>query len=57
VGEWWLVVRLEHYTPAVFDEAMAAQMAGELFSEWVQEQTLEKMAILTQPSAVASTPA
>lgn len=46
VGEWWLVVRLETYTPAVFDAAMAAQMAGELFKEWLQEETQRRMAEL-----------
>jgi parvulin-like peptidyl-prolyl isomerase len=57
VAEWWLVVRLEHYTPAVFDEAMAAQMAGELFTEWVQEQTLARMTRLIAPRAAATTSA
>jgi parvulin-like peptidyl-prolyl isomerase len=43
IAEWWLIVRLENYTPATFNEAMAAQMAGELFTEWVQEETLRRI--------------
>ena len=39
ISDWWLVVRLESYTPASFDDAMAAQMAGELFDQWVKEET------------------
>jgi parvulin-like peptidyl-prolyl isomerase len=43
VSDWWLVVRLESYTPASFDEAMAEQMASELFNHWVQEETAVKL--------------
>jgi len=43
ISDWWLVVRLESYTPASFDDAMAAQMAAELFDQWVQEETAIKM--------------
>ena len=43
VSDWWLVVRLESYTPASFDEAMAEQMANELFNQWVQEETAIKL--------------
>lgn len=39
VAEWWLVVRLESYTPASFDEDIAEQMSGELFDQWVREET------------------
>ena len=39
IQEWWLVARLESYTPARFDEAIAEQMAAELFEEWVQQET------------------
>lgn len=52
IGEWWLVVRLEKYTPAVFDEAMADQMARELFDEWVQEETGRRL--LAIPGVQAS---
>jgi len=38
IAEWWLVVRLERYTPASFDEATAQQMTNELFQEWVRDE-------------------
>ena len=37
IDKWWLVVRLESYTPATLDEATAQQMARELFEEAVEE--------------------
>ena len=43
IEQWWLVVRLERYFPANFDEAMAARMCSELFEEWVQEEVALKM--------------
>jgi|LauGreDrversion4_2_1035121.scaffolds.fasta_scaffold67564_2 parvulin-like peptidyl-prolyl isomerase len=46
IAEWWLVVRLESYTPASFDESMAAQMAKELMDAWVNEETSRIMGIL-----------
>lgn len=36
---WWLVVRLERYTAAVFDQPMAQTMARELFDQWATEAT------------------
>ena len=39
IGDWWLVTRLENYTPAIFDEDMALQMSHELFESWVKEET------------------
>jgi hypothetical protein len=55
VAEWWLIVRLESYSPAVFDDAMASQMAGELFSEWVQEETMRRIAQLSRLEATSAT--
>lgn len=43
IEQWWLVVRLERYMPATFDEAMAQRMCGELFEQWVQEETALKL--------------
>lgn len=37
IERWWLVVRLESYTPASLDEATTQQMARELFEEAVEE--------------------
>ena len=44
ITEWWLVVRLESYTPASFDAATAEQMADELFNQWVREETSRRIA-------------
>jgi len=38
IEEWWLVTRLENYTPASFDEATERQMSKELFDLWVNEE-------------------
>ncbi|MBM5790523.1 MAG: peptidylprolyl isomerase [Cyanobacteria bacterium M_surface_10_m1_298] len=38
ISDWWLVVRLESYTPATLDEDLQLQLAQELFQEWVEEQ-------------------
>lgn len=35
IETWWLLVRLEHYRPAVFDDVTAQAMARELFEEAV----------------------
>lgn len=43
IAEWWLVARLESYTPASFDEATAEQMSDELFNQWVREETTRRM--------------
>jgi parvulin-like peptidyl-prolyl isomerase len=46
IAGWWLVVRLESYAPASFDEATAAQMANELMDQWVKQETSRTMALL-----------
>ena len=38
IESWWLVARLESYTPASFDNATARQMSRELFDRWVNEE-------------------
>jgi parvulin-like peptidyl-prolyl isomerase len=38
VEDWWLVVRLENYSPASFDDGTAEQMSRELFDQWVREE-------------------
>ena len=43
IGNWWLVLRLESYTPASFDDATAQRMSEELFNQWIQEETTRKM--------------
>ncbi|MFZ0408684.1 MAG: peptidylprolyl isomerase [Cyanobium sp.] len=43
VSDWNLVVRLEQYTPANFDDRIAAQMAAELFEEDVQAEVSRRL--------------
>jgi len=43
IAECWLVVRLESYTPANFDEATAEQMINELFNQWVRDETSRRI--------------
>ncbi len=59
VADWWLIVRLEDFSPATFDGAMAAQMAGEMFSESVRAETMRRMARLSrlEPQNASSAPA
>ena len=49
VAEWWLVMRLESYTPAIFDDAMAEKLSRELFDKWVNEQLARKIATYRKP--------
>ena len=55
VLEWWLVVRLEQYEPAQFDQAMAQRMSIELLDEWIKEELAPKVARLM--SSDTSSPA
>ena len=54
IAEWWLVARLESYTPASFDEATAERMASELFDQWVREETSRRIRTLSAPGVVAA---
>lgn len=55
IAEWWLVVRLESYTPASFDDATAERMADELFNQWVREKTGFRMRQLPAPGVATAT--
>ena len=54
LSEWWLVARLESYTPASFDEPTAQQMAGELFDQRVREETSRRVGMLSASGAVTA---
>ena len=43
IGEWWLVVRLEKYKSAQFDDQTNLQMNQELFEEWINQEILCKI--------------
>ena len=55
IQQWWLVVRLEQYQPAQFDQAMAQRMSNELFEEWISEELALNVARFM--SSDTSTPA
>ena len=54
IETWWLVVRLESYTPASFDDATAERMARELFDQWVVEETTRKLRALPEADIVTT---
>ncbi len=43
IDQWWLIARLEKFSPATFDETMADQMSMELMKEWVDQETSRKL--------------
>ena len=43
VDQWWLVVRLERYEAAQFDDNTRQRMAQELFQEWLNQELLGKI--------------
>lgn len=47
IENWWLVVRVEEFTPAVFDDAVALQMSLELFQMAISEETTRRLAALS----------
>lgn len=47
VEDWYLLVRLESYQPAVLDDAMEQRMAQELFSEWVEGEVGRRISELS----------
>lgn len=51
LAEWFLVVRLETYAPASFNDGVADQMSRELFDLWVEEETTRIVANLMAESA------
>ncbi|MCB4427996.1 peptidylprolyl isomerase [Synechococcus sp. MU1643] len=43
VDKWWLIVRLERYEAAQFDDNTRQRMAQELFQEWLNQELLSKV--------------
>ena len=43
IEQWWVVVRIESYTPAILDDATRMAMAKELFDEWIEGEVQEKI--------------
>ena len=50
ISDWWLVVRLERYSPATFTDEVSEQMCEEMFNDWIKEETatiLSQLAVKT----------
>ena len=43
IDQWWLLIRLERYEPAKFDNNTRQRMAQELFQEWLNQELLDKI--------------
>ena len=57
ISEWWLVVRLERYSPATFTDEVSDQMCQEMFDAWIDEETtaiLSQLASETKGMALTS---
>ncbi|MGL5939019.1 MAG: peptidylprolyl isomerase [Waterburya sp.] len=49
VGEWIVIVRLENYLSAKLDAPMRQRMLDELFYQWLNEATKQKVSFLPSP--------
>ena len=47
IEDWWLVVRVDRYTPVSFDEATSQSMCNELFQQWLHEQVNQQLQALS----------
>ena len=54
ISSWWLVVRLERYAPATFNDEVSDQMCDELFDVWLCQETAE---VLNQMATEVTKPA
>ncbi|MDF5715759.1 MAG: peptidylprolyl isomerase [Rhizonema sp. NSF051] len=43
LGEWFVIVRVEKFLPALLDEAMQQRLINELFENWLQTQVKESL--------------
>ena len=50
ISDWWLVVRLERYSPATFTDEVSDQMCKEMFDEWIAERTTSNLSQLSGSS-------
>lgn len=56
IEQWWLVVRLESYSPASLDAAVRQQMTMELFEEWLDQQVHDTVTQLQSQIAAVLDP-
>jgi len=52
ISDWWLVVRLERYSPATFTDQVSDQMCQEMFDLWVDEETAASLSQLAPETSV-----
>ena len=50
ISDWWLVVRLERYSPATFTDEVSDQMCQEMFDSWIDEETAASLSQLESES-------
>ena len=46
IADWWLVVRLERYSPATFTPEVSDRMCREMFDAWIEEETASTLSRL-----------
>lgn len=46
IEQWWVVARIESYTPAVLDDTTRMAMAQELFEEWLEGEVQARLSQL-----------
>ena len=51
IADWWLVVRLERYSPATFTDEVSDQMCREMFNAWIAEETTSTLSRLADQSS------
>ena len=47
ISEWWIVVRLERYSPAMFTDEVSDRMCQEMFDAWIDEETTQSLVMLS----------
>ena len=51
ISDWWLVVRLERFSPATFTDDISDQMCQEMFKAWIEEETVTTLNRLNADSS------
>ena len=54
VSDWWLVVRLERYSPSTFTDEVSDAMCKEMFDAWINELTASSLSRLQGDGSDAS---
>ena len=54
IADWWLVVRLERYSPSTFTDEVSDAMCKEMFDAWINELTASSLRRLQGDGSDAS---